>query len=323
MIETNFYRLENPGNSSPVYWEAWLSIVEEKASAVFLKIDKLGYTGSISDEQQQWLCLFLAVQLTRTKGARVRRRALVAEQVRQLLNVGAMDDVISFLRWDDRRHLGIKRMDIEAEVNRFQEDPMLVPMSREEDLSLSATTARHIAGILATRHMVLYRTDRRIITCDEPVVEFCEDFGNRPLSRAAWGSPIIVFPFGPYQVLALYRRDIEPPLSSNATLNIYEVADLNKVILGSGNRFAIASPDDHIASKLYFPPAPQSVRSIRISLKGAGEDEALIQFWSPSRWDGDPLAPRRPVERWWPDSVSEAPAPTIEEQKIMEQWSLE
>ena len=60
-LETDFYRLDEPDDAtSPVYWEAWLSEVEEKAAASIARVDAAG-PGAMDDETHQWLCLFLAV----------------------------------------------------------------------------------------------------------------------------------------------------------------------------------------------------------------------------------------------------------------------
>lgn len=317
-LETDFYRLDEPDDEmSPVYWEAWLSEVERKAAASIVRVDAAG-PGAMDDEAHQWLCLFLAVQMTRSRSARLRRRAMFAEQMARVLEVGGPGDLARELFATDRSFPSKDLEALVADVERFRADPSQLPIPRKEDLESSAKTATHIAGILMTRHVTLYGTRRALITCDEPVVELHEYMAKPAIWGGVWGAPILAFPFGPHSVLALYRRDLEPPLEPGSMLTTSETIDLNSSILANAYSFAIAPAGDHIAEGLYLPSQPVSIRSQLIDLPNS--DESLFRFWTPRRWEGQHDAPVRVVNRWWPGHVPAAPRPTPEEQKIIDGW---
>jgi hypothetical protein len=87
-IETDFYRLEQPNSDmSPVFWEAWRSEVEAKASAAIALLDAEGIA-AMDEEAHQWLCLFIAVQMTRSRSARIHRRAMFVEQMARAMEFG-------------------------------------------------------------------------------------------------------------------------------------------------------------------------------------------------------------------------------------------
>jgi hypothetical protein len=320
-IETDFYRLEQAdAHVSPVFWEAWLSEVEGKASATIARIDAEGMAG-MDEEGHHWLCLFLAVQMTRSRSARFLRRAMFVEQMARVMEFGGPSQLARELSDGGREFTSEDLDQLVADVERFRADPNQLPFPREEDLEMSASTATHSAGILSTRHIALYRTTRAIITCDEPVVELHEDMASPALLGGVWGAPIFAFPFSSNTVLALYRKDLDPPLEPGSTLTALETADLNSAILANAYSFAIARAGDPIAERLYLPEAPVRVRSERYN--SADGAESLFRFWTPRRWEGRRDAPKRVVTRWWPDEVPPAPRPTVEEEAILESWSRE
>lgn len=317
-LETDFYRLDEPDDeTSPVYWEAWLSEVERKAAASIVRVDAAG-PGAMDDEAHQWLCLFLSVQMTRSRSARLRRRAMFAEQMARVLEVGGPGHLARELSATDRSFTSEDLEELVADVERFRADPSQLPLPRKEDLESSAKTATHIAGILMTRHVTLYGTRRALITCDEPVVELHENMANPAIGGGVWGAPILAFPLGPHSVLALYRRDLEPPLEPGSMLTTSETIDLNSSILANAYSFTIARAGDSIAERLYLPSQPVSIRSQLIDFPNS--DESLFRFWTPRRWEGQHDAPVRVVNRWWPGHVPTAPRPTPEEEKIIDGW---
>jgi hypothetical protein len=302
-----------------VFWEAWLSEVEGKASAAIAQVDAKGMAG-LDDDAHQWLCLFIAVQMMRSRSARFHRRAMFVEQMARVLEFGGPEQLARELSDGSRQFETDDLSQLVADVEKFRADPALLPFSREEDLEMSARTATHIAGILTTRHIALYRTARALITGDEPVVELHEDMARPALWGGVWGAPILAFPFSPNAVLALYRRDIEPPLEPGSTLTAQETVDLNSAILANTYSFAIARPGDTIAEGLYLPDSPIRVRSERsVSTDGS----SLFRFWTSRRWERRADAPKRVVNRWWPATVPPAPRPTTEEEAIMDSWSRE
>jgi hypothetical protein len=168
-IETDFYRLLDSKGMSPVYWEAWLSQVEGHAVSAFEVLDT-DRPGDLDEEQHQWLALFLAVQMTRGRKARDKRRAMLAEELTQALEAYGPESLIEELRrgdlfaYSDEDSLEA----IMADVERFRSDPSQLPLTREQDLEMFAHTATHVAGLLTARHFALYKTPRALITSDEP-----------------------------------------------------------------------------------------------------------------------------------------------------------
>lgn len=99
-IETDFYRLPDTDGVSPVYWEAWLSQVEGHAASVFKALDT-DRPGDLDEEQHQWLALFLATQMTRGRKAREKRRAMLAEELTQVLDASGPENLADELRQGD------------------------------------------------------------------------------------------------------------------------------------------------------------------------------------------------------------------------------
>lgn len=317
--ETDFYRLDQPDTGvSPVFWEAWLSEVEGKAAAAIAAIDANG-VATMSDDEHEWLCLFIAVQIMRSRSARFHRRAMFVEQMARVMEFGGVEHLARELSDSGRKFTSEELDQLVIDVERSRADPTQLPFPRAEDLETSARTAMHLAGILTTRHIRLYRTTRAILTSDEPVVELHEDMARPALWSGAWGAPIIAFPFSPNSALALYRKDLEPPLEPGTTLTARETVDLNSVLLANAYSFAITQPGDLIAERLFLPDSPVGVKSeVYTSTNGT---ETLMRFWTARRWEGRDDAPKRPVARWWPAHVPPAPQPSPEEQEIMESWS--
>lgn len=317
-IETDFYRLPEAKGMSPVYWEAWLSQVEGHAASAFEVLDT-DRPGDLDEEQHQWLALFLAVQMTRGRKAREKRRAMLAEEITQILEAYGPESLADELRqgdlfaYSDEDPLEA----IMADVERFRADPSQLPLTREQDLEAFAHTATHIAGLFTTRHFAIYKTRRALITSDEPMVELHEDMAAPALWGGVWGAPIFAFPISPYRVAAFYRRDIEPQ-QPGSTLSIEETVDLNSALLANAHSFAVARPGDRIAERLFLPDAPPSYRSSRHTNPEA--ETTLFRLWAPSRWEGRIDAPTRVVSRWWPPYVPPASAPTDEEQQIIDAW---
>ncbi|MCT1479375.1 DUF4238 domain-containing protein [Microbacterium sp. p3-SID336] len=315
-FETDFYRLDEADGLSPVYWEAWLSQVEGHAATAFEEID----AGTLSEESQEWLCLFLATQMTRGRKARRGHRALLAAQLAQVREANGEESLAEELRRGDT--FAFTDADdvatIMREVDRVLENPELLPITRSNDLEALATLSSHGAGLLATRHLALYRTRRALITSDEPVVELHENMAQPALYGGVWGAPIFAFPVDPHTVLALYRRDIEPRFSGS-TLDVQETLDLNAAILANSHGFAISKPGDKLAERLFLPDEPSGYGSERFTDPESGD--TLFRFWAPGRWEGREDAPRRVVTRWWPAVVPPATPPTEEEQAIIAGWA--
>lgn len=315
-LETDFYRLQEANGISPVYWEAWLSEVEGHAATAFREIDA---ERKLSEESQEWLCLFLATQMMRGRKARRGHRALFAAELAQVRAANGDESLAEELRkgsifnFTDADDVPT----IMAEVDRVLADPELLPITRENDLEALATLATHAAGLLTTRHLALYRTRRALITSDEPVVELHESMARPALHGGVWGTPIFAFPIDPHSVLALYRRDIEPR-DVGSTLDTQEVLDLNAAILANAHAFAVSKPGDKLAEKLFLPEEPPGYGSEHFTDPESGN--VLFRFWAPSRWEGRDDAPRRVVCRWWPSHVPPASPPTAQEQAIIDGW---
>lgn len=318
-IETDFYRLEENDGMSPVYWEAWLSEVEGRAAAAFAAIDQHPLN-ELDDQKRQWLCLFLSVQMTRGRKTREQRRAMLAEELTQVLDMQGPGVLAEELRQGDLFSYGPDESvdTIMADVARFRQDPSQLPLTKDQDLKTFAHLATRVAGILMTRHMALYRTLRAIVTSDEPVVEMHEHMAAPALLGGVWGAPIYSFPIDPHTVLALYRRDIEPR-RPGSTLSAGETLDLNVALASHAHSFIVARPGDRIGERLFLPDVPKRYRTERYVNAESGN--TVIKFWAPGRWEGRADAPSRAVARWWPPVVPSATSPSEEEQAIMDAWT--
>ncbi|MFE4949569.1 DUF4238 domain-containing protein [Leifsonia sp. NPDC056665] len=317
-IETDFYRFEEPVDGvSPVFWEVWLSVVEERASLAFDRIEGEGLASMNSDDHE-WLALFLAVQLVRSRTDRVLRRHMFVQELVTLRDFDGPENAVQALAASGSAYVPADAKQFDADIARFLADPVEVPLTREEDLRAMAHLATSIAPLLLTRHMAMYFTERAIITCDEPVVELHEYMGAPAFWSGVWGAPIFAFPFNPRAVLLLYRKDLRIPLEPGSTLTTSEGVDLASVVLANAYRYAFGRHGDRLAEKLFLPDSPVAVRSERFLVE---DKSTTYRFQTVRRWHGKADAPVRPGGRVWPRNVPEAPQPTSEEKAAMEEWS--
>jgi hypothetical protein len=163
----------------------------------------------------------------------------------------------------------------------------------------SADSAANVYPHLASRMPVTYRTPRQLVTCDEPVIAIDEDMGSNSGEFGIGNAPIIVYPLAPDFVLALFRHDFPINLSDREPLTHGELLALNQSILGSTYMHGFELPSRRLTTQLYVPPLPQPGERIVVARRSNGEE---IHQLTPGRrrWRGQPHAPRRPVERWWP-----------------------
>jgi hypothetical protein len=116
---------------------------------------------------------------------------------------------------------------VEAYFAKVNKDPWSVPITKELDMDMAIEGAADVAKSLSTRQIVLYRTAKPLLTSDEPVVLLpvvllpvvllYEHMGvDHPNDGGYFRAPIIVFPFGPREVLAMFRQNMPVQRPDNA-----------------------------------------------------------------------------------------------------------
>jgi hypothetical protein len=130
------------------------------------------------------------------------------------------------------------------------------------------------------------------------VIAIDEDMGSSSGEFGIGNAPIIVYPLAPDFVLALFRRDFPINLSDRESLTHSELLALNQSILGTTYMHGFELPSRRLTTQLYVPPLQPGERIV-VARRPNGEE---IHQLTPGRrrWRGQPQAPRRSVERWWP-----------------------
>ncbi|PLV48021.1 hypothetical protein X011_17765 [Mycobacterium tuberculosis variant microti OV254] len=299
---TDFYRLEEGTYQwgSPVAWEAFLSVIEGRVSTTTeALVTRSAGLRDLSTEELQELMWFLALQFTR--GMNFRRSLLwmlVQQHVVHYESSGddSLKRVLSEGGYETTEE-NVTRM--RQQLAEMRTNPTRLPMLTALKVKHSADSAANVYPHLASRLPVIYHTPRQLVTCDEPVIAIDEDMGSRDGEFGIGNAPIIVYPLAPDVVLALFRRDFPIVLSHYEPLTHSELLALNQSILGNTYLHGFELPSRHLTTQLYVPPLAQPGERIVVARRPNGEE---VHKLTPGRrrWRGQPQAPRRPVQRWWP-----------------------
>ena len=321
---TDFYRVPAGtavGSDSPVVWESWLSQIEGDAKEVFDRLDEVGFLELTPDELGR-LAFFIAVQTTRSRWHRYQGRwtmSVGAYRAFGLDRPGAIERAM--------REAGLDPTADEVEQataywEKIVADPWQVPISAGLEMDIAQRTANDLADVLATRKWIVYETAKPLLTCDEPVVTLHEFMGGDHLNDGGYmNSPIVIFPLGPHQVLAMFREDMPLLRSPDVPLDYRETLDLNQVIAGNSFRNAVSQPSNPIAGMLRIPDGKPPTEFI---LGGDASTGGFYRMRVLKRWSDELDAPVRPVPAWWPLQVPFRPGgPRTAEEHYREfqRWS--
>lgn len=297
---TDFYRFEEGTYKwgSPVAWEAFLSVIEGRVSVTTQAlVSGSAELHELSDEEAQELVWFLALQCTR--GMNYRRGLLWMLVQEHAINyeLGGDDSLRRLLSEGgyETTEENIARMRVQlAEMG---SDPTKLPALTSLQVKHSADAAANIYPYLASRVPVIYRTPKRLVTCDEPVVGIDEDMGSDSGSFGVGNAPIVVYPLAPECVLALFHPDLPIRLSGRELLNYDELLTLNQAILGNTYMHGFELPSRRLTTQLYVPELPLAGERITVARQRNGEE--LQKLTLGRRWRRQAQAPCRPVARWW------------------------
>ncbi|OBI60250.1 hypothetical protein A5666_16140 [Mycolicibacterium fortuitum] len=298
---TDFYRFEDGTYKwgSPVWFEVFLSVLEGRVAGLTNSLaDGTTELHDLSIDELVEFVWFLAFQLTRGMNYRrgllwtlVQEHAIKYESsgddsLRRILSDGGYevtDESVAMMR---------------SQLLEMRCDPGRLPILTAFKLKQSAESAAAIFPHLASRAAVVYRTPRRLVTCDEPVVPLDWAMGSTSGDFGVANAPVIVYPLSPERVLALFRPDFPIELEDNAMLSHSELLALNQSILGNAYLHGFELPSMHFTSQLYVPLLPPAGERVVVGRTGRGEE--IHKLTPGRRWRGQPQAPHRPVERWWP-----------------------
>ena len=310
LIETDFYRVPPGtviGSESPVVWEAMLSTVEGAAAAVFDKLDRLGYLSLDSNDLGR-LVEFVAVQITRSRWHRYQGRWMSGVGLYRQFELDRPGAIEHALRESGEDPTPERIAEVEAFWARIIKDPWQMVLPAALEMALAQRSAIALADLLAERWCVVYETARPIVTCDEPVVSLWEFMGaDHVLDGGYSGTPIVIFPLGPHQVLAMFRNNMPVVRRIDTPLDWRETLDLNQVIAGNAYRHVVSQPSNPIANKLRIPESKEPTQ-----FQNLGTDEnggELVRSRIIRRWSDEAAAPVRPVASWWPPIIPAAPRP--------------
>ena len=308
LIETDYYRVpaEAVQGGSPVAWETWLSKIEGDAAEVFAVIDQNGLQ-ALDETQWAHLLHFLGVQITRSRSYRFQGRWMMGPgyyRLWELYRPGAIKALIE--RAGEVPTPG-RIAEMETYFAKVNVDPWSVPIAAAQEMEMASRAAAGLAETLATRQFVLYRTAKPLLTSDEPVVLLYEHMGiDHPNGGGYFRAPIVVFPFGPHEVLALFRQNMPVQRGNDVELDWSETLELNRVIAGNAHRHLVEGPNGRLGSKLYIPNLKDPVRLVTVPPEQDDGSE-LVWTLSQRRWHDDRNAPVRAVASWWPAVVPPAP----------------
>ncbi|WP_138418738.1 DUF4238 domain-containing protein [Sinomonas gamaensis] len=308
LIETDYYRVPDGAvdGGSPVVWETWLSDLEGRAAKVFEAIDSDGL-GSLDDTQWGHLLHFIGVQITRSRSHRYQGRWMMGAGQYQLWELHRPGAIEAMLTRAGEEPTPERVGQIERYFAAAIADPWSVPMLAEQEMVMAIQGASVLAEVLSSRQFVLYSTAKPLLTGDEPVVQIYERMGDdHPNGGGYFGAPVIVFPLGPHQALAMFRSNM--PVPHGRELNAYETIELNQVIAANAHRHIVEQPGGQLGTRLRVPDLKEPARIVNVP-PANGEGAELVWMPAQRRWHGEPDAPIRPVKSWWPVVVPPAPRP--------------
>lgn len=309
LIETDFYRVAPGtvvGNDSPVVWEAMLSKMEGRAAEAFEKLDREGYRSLNSDDLGK-LVEFVAVQITRSRSHRYKGRweaSVGLYRKYELDRPGALEALVS----ESGEVATAERLaQVRDAWQTILDDPWkMVPPPGWEMASVQLSAVQ-LADLFSSRWCVVYETTGPLLTGDEPVVGLWEDLAADHVMDGGWGGvPIIAFPLGPHQVLAMFRHNMPVLRPIDKALDWRDTLDLNQAIIGNCHRHVLAQPSNKIGTRLRVPERKDPVEMRKV---GATDNGELVRSRVIGRWSDEPGAPKRPVAAWWPEFVPPAPHP--------------
>lgn len=319
LIENDFYRVPAgtaAGSDSPVVWEAWLSQIEGIAAGVFDKLDRSG-AASLGCDDLGRLAGFIAVQVTRSRWHRYQARWMKSVGIHRAFELDRPGAVESQLRNAGEDPSPARIAEVEAYWAKVTADPWQMNLPPSFELDLAQRSAIDIEDQLVHRKWVIYDTDKPLLTCDEPVVSLWADMGaDHVIDGGYFGTPIIVFPLGPRQVLAMFRQNMPVLRSGDVPLDWRDTLDLNQTIAGNAYRHVVSQPSNPLASKLYVPPSKDPTQ---FQHAGKNENRELVRWRVLRRWSDEPDAPIRPVKSWWP-SVIPPPQPSLSREEERRRW---
>jgi hypothetical protein len=320
LIETDYYRVPPGtvvGSESPVIWEAWLSKIEGDAKQVFDKLDAEGYL-ALDPEDLGRLVSFVAVQATRSRSYRYQMRWMSSVGMYRQYELDRPGAIEASLRRSGEDPTPERVAEVEAQWQTFLDNPWLMTLPPGLEMQMAQDAALRLADLLAERWCVVYDVEGKLITSDEPVVNLWEDMASDHVQDGGYhGTPIIVFPLGPHQVLAMFRNNMPVQRPLDEPLDWRDTLDLNQCIAGNAHRHIVSQPSNRAASKIYVPQSKDPA-----DFKTVGKTESggeLVRSRIVRRWNDELGAPVRPVPSWWPSVV---PLP-VGRPQTREEWEEE
>lgn len=309
LFEIDYYRVPDGTveGGSPVVWEAWLSKVEGDAAEVFAAVDERGL-GELDDSQWTRLLTFLSVQVTRSRSFRFRGRWMMGAGYYRLMELDREGAIEAFLTRAGEAPSTERVAELQAYFAQAIADPWSVPMAAAWEMDTASRSAEGLFDTLATRKFLIYDTSMPLLTSDEPVVLLNANMGadHHPEGGGFFGAPIVIFPFGPHQVLAMFRENMPVLRSTDTKLDWAETLELNRVIAGNAHRNVVEIPAGRLGASLFLPALKDPVGMLAIPpADGVGQE--IIWMPSQNRWHKDRGAPMRPVKSWWPDVLPMPP----------------
>ena len=303
LVETDFYRVPDGTveGGSPVVWETWLSKIEGDAAKVFAAVDR-GGLGDLNESQWTRLLTFIAVQITRSRSFRFRGRWMMGPGYYRLMELDIEGAIEALLIRAGESSSAERVEELQAYFARVNIDPWSVPIEAAWEMDTASRSAESLFDTLVTRKFKVYETVRPLLTSDEPVVLLNENMGavHHPDGGGFFGAPIVIFPFGPHQVLAMFRQDMPVLRSADTKFDWSETLELNRVIAGNTHRNVVEVLTGRLGANLFLPALRDPVGILTIP-PANGEGSELLWMPSQNRWHQHKDAPRRPVKSWWPD----------------------
>jgi hypothetical protein len=295
---TDFYQVDSPdldpNEIPPALVENMLSIIEGSAVPALDNLLANGVNG-LSGQDRGDIATFLGFQAAR------------GQQTRNMI-IGMAAEMSRYMHSADMTLDGIKAQleskgvpfseEVLAEFREFHaglKDGSIVLRPQQAELvGMPMSIAVENAEVLFKRHWVLFRTNRVLLTCDEPVIPIGGP-GRSRIRRSGLGTaPVVVFPVAPDALLAMFLT--KPGPVQRAPLDLVELAELNREIAASASRWAIDRQGRVAALKFDIPAWPTS--AVQTQQHEITEGTLVHGMWL-NRWAGSDTPPDWPVPRWF------------------------
>lgn len=283
--------MENHGFQATHLEDGVLQYLDSEAASLLRRLRETS-NFSLTGDEELLIKEFLAHQMTRSDFQLERSEAVIADRHEG----GVLDGL------DYASEIGPLSLVVSESAGAINEGHVVRHFAFS---ALMNDVDEHFRNLLP-RHVRVYRTEKPLVTCDEPVIPIFESMQSRRQDLCC--APVVIFPLSASSVMMLFHPEMPIRMRDGDMLTASEVNDLNTVIAGNATRFVFG---DTTSGEVDRIEVPSSALELHDEVLGGlhlpaplsdmfDEHRRDLVIGDHGRWEQSEDAPRRPVSRLWP-----------------------